>query len=68
MLGLALEAEVDAYLAAGAKDRDERGRALVVRSGRARSRQVLTSAGAQEALLAFCSSGRGTSFWPSGFG
>ena len=48
MLALALEAEVDAYLAAGADARDDRGRALVVRNGRARSRTVVTGAGAIE--------------------
>ena len=40
MLAAALEAEVDAYLAAYAAERDERGRRLVVRNGHARERQV----------------------------
>jgi len=46
MLAAALEAEVDAYLAAHAGERDERGRRLVVRNGHARQRQVTTVAGA----------------------
>jgi transposase-like protein len=46
MLAAALEAEVDAYLAASAAERDERGRRLVVRNGHARQREVLTAAGA----------------------
>jgi putative transposase len=46
MLAAALEAEVDAYLAAHAAERDERGRRLVVRNGHARERQVTTAAGA----------------------
>jgi putative transposase len=46
MLAAALEAEVDAYLAAYAAERDERGRRLVVRNGHARERQVMTAAGA----------------------
>jgi putative transposase len=46
MLAAALEAEVDAYLAAYAAERDERGRRLVVRNGHARQRQVTTAAGA----------------------
>src|SRR5687767_7405118 len=46
MLAAALEAEVDAYLAAHAAERDERGRRLVVRNGHARARQVTTAAGA----------------------
>ena len=37
MLAAALEAEVDAYLAAAAAERDEQGRRLVVRNGHARS-------------------------------
>jgi putative transposase len=48
MLAAALEAEVDAYLAAHAAERDERGRRLVVRNGHARQRPVLTAAGAVE--------------------
>jgi transposase-like protein len=46
MLAAALEAEVDAYLAAAAAERDERGRRLVVRNGHAREREVVTAAGA----------------------
>jgi putative transposase len=46
MLAAALEAEVDAYLAEVARERDERGRRLVVRNGHAEPRQVMTAAGA----------------------
>jgi putative transposase len=46
MLAAALEAEVDAYLAAAGDERDGRGRRLVVRNGHARQRQVTTGAGA----------------------
>jgi putative transposase len=46
MLAAALEAEVDAYLAELAGERDERGRRLVVRNGHAEPRQVMTAAGA----------------------
>jgi putative transposase len=46
MLAAALEAEVDAYLAAHAGQRDEHGRRLVVRNGHARQREILTAAGA----------------------
>jgi putative transposase len=45
MLAAALEAEVDAYLACFAAERDEGGRRLVVRNGHARQREVLTAAG-----------------------
>src|SRR5512144_1126358 len=38
MLAAALEAEVEAYLAAHAHERDEAGRRLVVRNGHARAR------------------------------
>src|SRR5512147_2822519 len=48
MLAAALEAEVEAYLAAHAHERDEAGRRLVVRNGHARPRQVTTVAGAVE--------------------
>jgi putative transposase len=48
MLAVALEAEVDAYLAAFADQRDEIGRRLVVRNGHARPRQVVTGAGPVE--------------------
>src|SRR4051794_41976393 len=50
MLTAALEAEVDAYLAELASERDERGRRLVVRNGHAQPRQVLTAAGAVEVV------------------
>jgi hypothetical protein len=46
MPAAALEAGVDASLAAHAAERDERGRRLVVRNGHARPREVLTAAGA----------------------
>jgi len=46
MLAAALEAEVDAYLAAHTAERDEGGRRLVVRNGHARQREVVTVAGA----------------------
>ena len=45
MLVAALEAEVDAYIAGLAGERDERGRHLVVRNGRAEPRTVTTAAG-----------------------
>jgi transposase-like protein len=48
MLAAALEAEVEAYIAAFAGERDEDGRRLVVRNGHARPRQVSTVAGAIE--------------------
>src|SRR5919199_6411399 len=50
MLAAALEAEVDAYLAEFAGERDEAGRRLVVRNGHARPRQVTTAAGAVEVV------------------
>src|SRR5690349_6752129 len=46
MLAAALEAEVDAYLAELAGERDEQGRRLVVRNGHAQPREVMTAAGA----------------------
>jgi transposase-like protein len=46
MLAEALQAEVDAYIAAHAGERDEKGRRLVVRNGSHQPREVLTSAGA----------------------
>jgi putative transposase len=46
MLAAALEAEVDAYLAEFAGERDGTGRRLVVRNGHAQPRQVTTAAGA----------------------
>jgi transposase-like protein len=48
MLAEALQAEVDAYIAAHAADRGEDGRRLVVRNGHHQPREVLTSAGAVE--------------------
>ena len=45
MLAAALEAEVDAYLAGHAAERDEGGQRLVVRNGHARQREVMTAAG-----------------------
>jgi putative transposase len=48
MLAEALEAEVADYLDAAKGQRDERGRALVVRNGYARERKVLLGAGAVE--------------------
>ena len=48
MLAEALQAEVDAYIAAHAAERDEDGRRLVVRNGYHQPREILTSAGAVE--------------------
>lgn len=48
MLAEALQAEVDAYIARFAGERDERGHRLVVRNGHHEPREVLTSAGAVE--------------------
>ena len=48
MLAEALEAEVHEYLEATRGERDEHGRALVVRNGHARERQVLLGVGAVE--------------------
>jgi putative transposase len=45
MLAAALEAEVDAYVAELADQRDERGRRLVVRNGHAEPRTITTAAG-----------------------
>src|SRR5215203_1335425 len=50
MLAEALQAEVDAYIAAFRDERDENGRRLVVRNGTHRPREVLTSAGAVEVI------------------
>jgi len=50
MLAEALAAEVDAYVARFAAERDENGRRLVVRNGYHRDREVLTSAGAAACL------------------
>ncbi len=48
MLVAALLAEADAYVAAARGERDETGRALVTRNGKARARNVVTSSGAIE--------------------
>jgi putative transposase len=48
MLAQALHAEVDAYLKAAEGERDEQGRALVVKNGYARSRQIACGAGTIE--------------------
>lgn len=48
MLAEAPQAEVDAYIARFAEERDERGCRLVVRNGSHQPREVLTSAGAIE--------------------
>jgi transposase-like protein len=48
MLAAALEAEVAAYIEAHGEERDERGRRLVVRNGRAEPRRITTGAGAIE--------------------
>jgi len=45
MIAAALEVEVETYLSLYKGDRDERGRALVVRNGRARSRCVTLGSG-----------------------
>src|SRR5271156_2475953 len=51
MLAEALQAEVDAYIARFAGERDGNGRRLVVRNGSHQSREVLTSAGAVEVTV-----------------
>ncbi|MGH3277303.1 MAG: IS256 family transposase [Streptosporangiaceae bacterium] len=51
MLAEALQAEVDAYIAAFAGERDDHGRRLVVRNGSHQSRDVLTSAGAVQVTV-----------------
>lgn len=48
MLAMALEAEVEAYIAAFADERDDVGQRLVLRNGHAKPRQVTTVAGAIE--------------------
>src|SRR5689334_22069960 len=50
MLAEALQAEVDAYIAAFCEERDENGRRLVVRNGSHQPREVLTIAGAVEVV------------------
>jgi transposase-like protein len=51
MLAEALQAEVGAYIAAHAGERDENGHRLVVRNGSHQSREVLTSAGAVQVTV-----------------
>ena len=51
MLAEALQAEVDAYIAVHAAERDANGRRLVVRNGYHQPREVLTSAGAIEVTV-----------------
>src|SRR5438552_6249570 len=51
MLAEARQAEVDAYIAAHAAERDGNGRRLVVRNGSHEPREVLTSAGAIEVTV-----------------
>jgi putative transposase len=51
MLAEALQAEVDAYIAQFAAERDGNSRRLVVRNGYHQSREVLTSAGAIEVTV-----------------
>jgi Transposase, Mutator family len=50
MLAEALQAEVEAYIARYAGERDEAGRRLVVRNGSHQPREVVTSAGAVEVV------------------
>jgi transposase-like protein len=45
MIAAALEAEVEEYVAAFADERDEDGKRLVVRNGRARERRVTVGSG-----------------------
>src|SRR6266700_128913 len=51
MLAEALQAEVDAYIAQLAGERDEDGRRLVVRNGYHQAREVLTSAGSMQVTV-----------------
>ena len=51
MLAEALQAEVDAYIARFADERDDNGRRLVVRNGSHQPREILTSAGAVEVTV-----------------
>jgi transposase-like protein len=51
MLAEALQAEVEAYIARFADERDENGRRLVVRNGSHQPREILTSAGAIEVTV-----------------
>jgi hypothetical protein len=50
MLAAALEAEVEAYLAAHAAERDEGGRRLVLRNGHAPARTLATGVGQVEVV------------------
>jgi transposase-like protein len=50
MLAAALLAEVDSYVAQFVDERDDAGRRLVVRNGRAEPRSVMTSAGAVDVV------------------
>ncbi len=50
MLAAALEAEANHYIAELAAESDERGRSMVVRNGRHRSRTVVTAAGPVEVI------------------
>jgi putative transposase len=50
MLAVALEAEVQAYLAAHSQEVDERGRRLVVRNGHAPARTITTGVGQVEVV------------------
>jgi putative transposase len=50
MLAVALEAEVDAYIAACAEARDERGHRLVRRNGHAPARTIVTGTGQVEVV------------------
>lgn len=45
MLAAAMEAEVEAYIAAHADERDDQGRRMVVRNGHAQARRITTGAG-----------------------
>ena len=54
MLAEALQAEVDAYIAALAAERGEDGRRLVVRNGYHQPREILTSAGTKSPLDSPC--------------
>jgi hypothetical protein len=50
MLAEALQAEVDAYIAAFRDERDENGHRLVVRNGTHQPREVLTAGGAVQVI------------------
>ena len=59
MLAEALQAEVNAYIAEFAAERDGNGRRLVVRNGYHQSLEVLTSAGAIEVTVPRVNDNRG---------